>query len=111
MADGKRRHEIQMTSKSGPIDVFLIQDPQQISVQEESGPSAGTAEGSTSAMTTVAGMDDSADTILKHLEFPSSEVYEYEMRAPTEDHPSHLYEYPDVMNIFSPSHHNEAFIK
>lgn len=27
MAPGQRRYEVQLSSKSGPIDVFLIQDP------------------------------------------------------------------------------------
>ncbi len=29
MPPGRRRYEIQLASKSGPIDVFLIQDPHQ----------------------------------------------------------------------------------
>ena len=27
MPPGQRRYEVQLSSKSGPIDVFLIQDP------------------------------------------------------------------------------------
>lgn len=38
---GRRKYEIQLSSKNGPIDVFLIQDPLQISVQEDIGGGGG----------------------------------------------------------------------
>lgn len=79
-----------MSSKNGPIDVFLIQD---INQQDAHLPSEDNGSS----------ILEESDPLLKHIEFPTSE-YDFELK----DHegPADLYELGDVlnMNIFNFNH-------
>lgn len=76
MPPGRRRYEIQLTSRSGPIDVFLIQD-------HPTAPSATTAPAQPQAdivdsnLLIGGGQDES---LMKHFQLPS-DPYNFEMKA------------------------------
>lgn len=84
MSPGKRRYEIQLSSKNGPIDVFIIQD---INLQKEAEPDIS-----------VFGSFDSnpVNDTIKQLDFQSP-MYDYELK----DHegPNDLYEMNEMLNM------------
>lgn len=70
MAPGRRRHEIQLSSRAGPIDVFLIQDANE--------PSSEASMHSTHLAQQPGDLDE---TLLKHFDFPQDGGYNYELKA------------------------------
>lgn len=61
MQPGKRRYEIQLQSKSGPIDVFLIQDIKYASISSQQSAAAA------------ADMASEHDLLLKHFDLTSDQ--------------------------------------
>lgn len=87
MPPGRRRYEIQLTSRTGPIDVFLIQDtplttPHRSAV-EGAAPSA--QQPPNSALTSTADINESAllvaadEALLKNFNLPS-DPYTFELK-------------------------------
>ena len=80
MPPGQRRYEVQLSSKSGPIDVFLIQDPNSTGSTENTGGisnSTGTSAGSSSNSTAT---HFHAAEMLKHFDIPM-DAFAFEMKA------------------------------
>jgi hypothetical protein len=71
MPPGQRRYEVQLSSKSGPIDVFLIQDP-------------NTASSSSNSKATEASLHDPSHfhsaEMLKPFDIPV-DAFAFEMKA------------------------------
>lgn len=78
MPPGQRRYEVQLSSKSGPIDVFLIQDPKS---------NTNTSSLNTTGNTQSGGNKNDKNTthfhaaeMLKHFDIPL-DAFGFEMKA------------------------------
>lgn len=117
--DGKKRYEIQLSSKAGPIDVFLIQDHPPSSSSLSTTTTANdeqTADPGSTIHPIILGqtiseptpsssssLDPSNKYLLKQLEFPHAEGSGYDFDLQDHEGPYSLYQYPDVLNIFNSS--------
>lgn len=99
MPPGRRRYEIQLTSRSGPIDVFLIQDNP---VASNALPPSGLDSLPTTDMNDSELLTGHDDALLKHFQLPS-DPYNFELK-PGEGI-GDLYGFPDM---FSTSFASEA---
>lgn len=109
--DGKPRHEIQLSSRAGPIDVFLIQDPTYIDTVEETTSAHDQPTGSArSAHISIsdrveAPASASYGQMLKNLEFPDSgnntnnSTYDFVLKS--DEGAGQFFDYADVLNIFN----------
>lgn len=99
MPPGRRRYEIQLSSRSGPIDVYLIQDnPAGTSSIDPNPNSTNTSgRGSNATLANQPPLDPTIITggeeALKHFQLPS-DPYHYELR-PNEGI-AHLYEFDEM---------------
>lgn len=79
MPPGQRRYEVQLSSKSGPIDVFLIQDPSGNGSSETAGITNSSAT-STAAPSNSTATHFHAAEMLKHFDIPM-DAFAFEMKA------------------------------
>lgn len=99
----KKRHEIHLSSKNGPIDVFLIHDPQQAAgtvgqsgaakMDEQITEKGGGSDGDPSSSST--------EHLLHQLDFPiAADAYDFDLRP--EVGPSFFYDdgASDALNLF-----------
>lgn len=77
MPPGRRRYEIQLTSRSGPIDVFLIQDHPAAPPTASVAPARPQPDIVDSNLLVGGGQDES---LMKHFQLPS-DPYNFEMKA------------------------------
>ena len=73
MPPGQRRYEVQLSSKSGPIDVFLIQDPVNNHTTYNNNSNNSNTNNSKNTHFHEAEM-------LKHFEIPPMESFGFEMK-------------------------------
>ena len=94
MLPGRRRFEIQLSSKSGPIDVFLIQDP-----------SAPNAAGGPLPVDPMSVADTDTDMLMRPFDFAPTDPYVFDHLKNTHhphDGPSDYYGFnSDVFNVFN----------
>jgi hypothetical protein len=107
MLPGRRRFEIQLSSKSGPIDVFLIQE------------AAATASAHDVNLADPLSLDTDGDLLLKPFDFAPTDPYvfggdkgggpaDFYGTSSVHGHhqtPQHSFN-SDVFNVFSLSHHH-----
>lgn len=70
MPQGKRRYEVQLQSKTGPIDVFLIQD---IKLAHDASTSVS------KQIKSISSLDPSESDLLKHFDM-TSDHYPFDMK-------------------------------
>lgn len=70
MPPGRRRYEVQLSSRNGPIDVFLIQDA-------NDHPSSESLQSNYECQGPTVGLDDG---LMKHFEFPQENAYNFELK-------------------------------
>lgn len=89
MPPGRRRFEIQLSSRTGPIDVFLIQDanehPSSDALNQPTHSAVGMQE------------TDLDEALLRHFEFPQ-ESYNFEMKPNEGIHDLYTLNPDDVFN-------------
>lgn len=81
MPPGQRRYEVQLSSKSGPIDVFLIQDP--TVTAGSANPTNSSANTNNMPNTSRSGNSSThfhASEMLKHFDIPL-DAFAFEMKA------------------------------
>jgi hypothetical protein len=90
MLPGSRRFEIQLSSKTGPIDVFLIQDP-----------SAPTSTNHLVDPMSVA--DTDGDLLMRPFDFAPTDNYVFDLKAPSHtEAPTDYYGFnSDMFNVFN----------
>lgn len=118
-AEGKKRFEIQLSSKNGPIDVFLIHDPQHAASETRCKASTSQQHTSKSSMENSiplarASIDNPTEDqhILRHLNFSNADPYDFDLRHDV--NPSFFYEEissDGLNNLFCGGHvdSNDAF--
>lgn len=85
MPPGRRRYEIQLTSRTGPIEVFLIQDTPIGTSQRPSAEGPAAQQPPNSALTSTADINESAllvaadEALLKNFNLPS-DPYTFELK-------------------------------
>ena len=90
MPQGKRRYEVQLQSKTGPIDVFLIQD---IKLAHD----ASTSFSKQIGMIDDNSSDPSETDLLKHFDM-TSDHYQFDMK----EHANNDFAFNDVFdNVFN----------
>ena len=80
MPPGQRRYEVQLSSKSGPIDVFLIQDPTSIVNNSHSSASNSASSVTTTSNSSIKNTHFHAAEMLKHFDIPM-DAFAFEMKA------------------------------
>lgn len=99
MQSGKkpRRYEIHLSSKSGPIDVYLIQDP-----AAAANPNDPLSSTRVIILHTVAIAEpDQSDSMMKHFDFAAEDPYNFDLK-PLSDGAGDFYGFPsDVFNVFN----------
>ena len=82
MPPGQRRYEVQLSRKSGPIDVFLIQEPTNTNnpVNSHSNNHAAAANNHQNIQTKNSTTHFHASEMLKHFDIPM-DAFTFEMKA------------------------------
>jgi hypothetical protein len=97
-----KRYEVHLSSKSGAIDVYLIQDPAAGCNQPVSPNDSLSSSPCLYNSLAIAELDPT-ETTLKHFEFPVEEPYDFDLR-PLSDGAGDYYGFPsDVFNVFNMS--------
>ena len=90
-----------MSSKTGPIDVYLIQDP--AAAQPNDPLSSTTSLPSFTNTTNIKAIaePDQSDSMMKHFDFAAEDPYNFDLK-PLSDGAGDFYGFPsDVFNVFN----------
>lgn len=80
MPPGQRRYEVQLSSKSGPIDVFLIQDPITAGSNNTASNSSSANQPPNTSISSKNTHHFHAAEMLKHFDIPM-DAFAFEMKA------------------------------